>query len=62
MRKHRIAIVVITLLLGGCPTDAKRSGPVDTCEKAGQQCRIGGGKLGVCSMNASGELFCMSQH
>ncbi|MFW6057917.1 MAG: hypothetical protein ACOC9W_03580 [Persicimonas sp.] len=48
----------------GCPGQGQdsSSGPVDTCETAGEQCRLGGGQLGVCSPKADGQLECMSQH
>ncbi len=59
----RIWIVIVALLgLVACPGQDASSGPVDTCETAGQQCRLGGGKLGVCSPSADGQLECMSQH
>ena len=59
----RILVTMMSLLcLTGCPTNDTSTGPVDTCEKAGQQCRLGGGQLGVCSMQTDGELVCTSQH
>jgi hypothetical protein len=57
-------LVTIIALVGlvGCPGQEPSSGPVDTCESAGQQCRLGGGQLGVCSAGSGEELECMSQH
>lgn len=49
-------------LLAGCPQSNEASGPVDTCEKTGQQCRLGGGQLGVCHMKPDGQYECVSQH
>lgn len=57
-----LALAVVALLVGGCPDDTAAGGPVDTCTKAGEQCRIQGGQLGVCTMNTDGELTCAPQH
>lgn len=57
-----LIIVVMASMLAGCPQEGGSGGPVDTCEKIGQQCRMGGGQLGVCSAGADGELECVSQH
>lgn len=50
----------------GCepPPSAEPSGPVQVCERAGQRCRLGPGKLGVCIAPQAGsmELECASQH
>lgn len=56
-----VALVAVTAL-SGCPGNQAASGPVATCEKAGQQCKLGGGQLGVCAAGANGELECQSQH
>ncbi|QDG52276.1 hypothetical protein FIV42_16480 [Persicimonas caeni] len=54
--------LVAAVLLAGCPQPNEVSGPVDVCEKIGQQCRMGGGKLGVCNMKPDGTFECVSQH
>ncbi|MGM0558926.1 MAG: hypothetical protein ACQEVA_21235 [Myxococcota bacterium] len=58
------ALVLLTaaLALTGCPNDASEGGAVDTCEKIGQQCKLGGGQLGVCTMDPGGEMRCEPQH
>lgn len=56
-----ISLLAATLL-AGCPQPDEASGPVDTCEKSGQQCRLGGGQLGVCHMTPRSAFECVSQH
>ena len=56
------SLLFFFLLLTACPLDGDSTGPVDICETIAQQCRLGTGLLGVCSMNQDGELFCMPQH
>lgn len=53
-------VLFAVLVLSGCPEDS--GGPVKICTKAAEQCQMGGGKLGVCTMDTSGALTCMSQH
>jgi hypothetical protein len=57
-------IIIALIGLVGCPGQDGSAGPVDTCQKAGQQCRIGGGQLGVCVAKTGQELEleCASQH
>jgi hypothetical protein len=57
-----VTFCLLLLTATGCPTAGEHSGPVDTCTEAGQQCRLGGGKLGVCTMDTAGNLQCASQH
>ena len=60
---RHLTIIVFSLLLGtGCPPTTDASGPVDVCTSAGTQCRMGGGKLGVCTTDAKGAMRCASQH
>lgn len=58
------AILLIGLLVAAsaCPDTSESGGPTDTCESVGQQCRLGGGQLGVCTSNADGDLECVPQH
>jgi hypothetical protein len=58
----RILLLILAVVAVGCPGDEQNSGPVDECTRVGQQCRMGGGQLGVCNMNTSGEYHCTSQH
>ena len=68
MRGPRPVRSLILLLLGlavlssGCPEASSSGGPVDACEKTGQQCRISDGKLGVCIKQTDGDVECQSQH
>ncbi len=52
--------------LSGCPGGSESSessgGPVDECRETGQQCRLGDGKLGVCTREVEGEIDCVPQH
>jgi hypothetical protein len=61
-----LSLALAPLILAACPDDSARSaGPVETCTKVGEQCKMGGGQLGVCmtDMNVDPpKLFCMSQH
>lgn len=66
---RRLARAALALALAwlawGCEPPEGASGPVEVCEKIGQQCKLGGGKLGVCQPAGepgSGQLACMSQH
>ena len=52
----------LALFASGCPDAETGGGPVDTCTTAGEQCRIAGGQLGVCTMDTRGELTCAPQH
>ncbi len=53
-------LIVSILFLAGCPDGS--SGPTKVCTKAAEQCQMGGGKLGVCTMDPQGAMTCMSQH
>ncbi len=58
-------VVALALLVTGCPDETPSGGPVETCTKAGEQCKMGGGQLGVCTSDMNTDpprLFCMSQH
>lgn len=57
-------VIGFVIFLSGCPGQQGSDGPVDMCDDAsvGVQCRLEPGKLGVCSMRTSGELYCASQH
>lgn len=61
-----LAIVagLCAILLGaaGCPDATESEGPTDDCQSIGEQCRLGGGQLGVCTAEADGELTCAPQH
>lgn len=59
---HRIVLSIALLLAAGCPSGDSSSGPVDKCTNTGQQCRMGGGQLGVCTMDTAGDYVCASQH
>lgn len=62
---ERLILAALFVLAGlGCPGDTADAGPVASCVDAsvGTQCRIDGGKLGVCMMDASGKSFCQDQH
>ena len=66
-RTLKIAVVLACMatgLLAGCPGSTDESAPVDTCADArvGQQCKLGGGQLGVCMMDTAGQSFCQDQH
>ena len=65
MNLFRIVLCVFCISLMGCPHEGESTGPVDTCSKAGEQCKMGGGQLGVCMNDMQKDppqLFCMSQH
>lgn len=65
MKPYFIPPMLVALLIGlpGCPGGSDASGaPVDTCQKTGQQCRLGNGKLGVCTPAPDGDLRCTPQH
>jgi len=53
--------MLVSFALSGCPDDSS-SGPTKVCTKAAEQCQMGGGKLGVCTMDPQGAMTCMSQH
>ena len=59
-----LLLTVWIVVLAGCPNDTTRGsgGPVDECESIGQQCRLGGGQLGVCTMDTEGQMTCDPQH
>lgn len=46
----------------GCPDAADDGGPTAECTSIGQQCRLGGGQLGVCTKNADRDFECVPQH
>ena len=46
----------------GCPDGAETGGPTDECTSIGQQCRLGGGQLGVRTKDADQQFECVSQH
>jgi len=56
-----IYLMLVSFALSGCPDDSS-SGPTKVCTKAAEQCQMGGGKLGVCTMDPQGAMTCMSQH
>lgn len=58
----RFALTLLVLFLTGCPSAADEATIVDVCTKSAVQCRIGGGKLGVCMMKVDGSFECASQH
>jgi hypothetical protein len=55
-------LLALAVALTGCPKSDQASAPVETCEQIGQQCKLGGGQLGVCSMTTDGEMRCEPQH
>lgn len=58
-----VALLGLTLLASGCPdTSGSSGGPVDECQKTGQQCRLGDGQLGVCTKTVDAEFACEPQH
>lgn len=57
-----LLVALVGLTLAGCPDDSASGGPVETCESIGQQCKLGGGQLGVCTMTTDGETRCEPQH
>ena len=61
-RSLLLCIWLLLLAATGCPKAGESGGPVDACSETGQQCRLGGGQLGVCTMNTAGELRCAPQH
>lgn len=56
-----ILLLLSGCLLAGCPSDTSGA-PVERCEKIGQKCKLGGGQLGICTMDTSGQLQCQPQH
>jgi hypothetical protein len=60
-RTPAFLLIVLTSLVAACPGNNASSGPVDTCQSVGQQCRLEGGQLGVCNYQ-NDELACLSQH
>ena len=64
MRRNNVLgpLFLALLLLTACELEGSSTGPTEICESIAEQCRLGGGQLGVCSMNQEGELFCMPQH
>lgn len=58
-----LAILSTVATLGlGCPDGSETSRVVETCREVGQQCRLGGGQLGVCLRGEDDKLECASQH
>jgi len=57
-----LLFVWLALAASACPDGSKSHGPTDTCESIGEQCRLGGGQLGVCTADANNELVCEPQH
>jgi len=57
-----LVLLAAMFVFTGCPVGESTSGPVETCSKAGERCKMGGGQLGVCSANTDGSIVCMSQH
>lgn len=58
----RPLLIAFFVVLAGCPSASDETNVVDECSKTGVQCRMGGGKLGVCMMNTDGAFDCVSQH
>ena len=58
----RTLLLLLVVIAAGCPTSADETSVVDECTKTGVQCRMGGGKLGVCMMDTDGTFDCVSQH
>jgi hypothetical protein len=61
------ALTVLGLGTAGCPPQpdmaAKPASGAATCEKAGQQCKLGQGVLGVCTPTPNGDGYeCTPQH
>lgn len=56
------ALLALMFLLTGCPSESDAPTVVDVCVKSTQQCRMGGGQLGVCMMATDGTFTCASQH
>jgi hypothetical protein len=65
---ERIPLVMLALLLTGCPGSGGGGAPGNKCEKAGVQCQLTPGTIGVCSETPCEEgkmgpcLKCTSQH
>jgi len=58
-----VFVACLACLASACDAPASSSGgPVETCVKVGERCKLEGNKLGVCTMNDSMALFCASQH
>ena len=59
-------LVVLSLLLWGCPKGTGTRRAPEPCTKLGQQCEFEPGKLGACSYKANCTtndcLYCQSQH
>lgn len=68
--RQAFVLVLCALLLAGCPGGGGGSGgaPGTKCEKAGAQCQLTPGNIGVCSETPCDEgkmgpcLKCTSQH
>lgn len=57
------ALAAGLLLLAGCGgRPASEAAIHATCARAGDLCRMGGSKLGVCTASAEGALACQDQH
>lgn len=65
-----LPVVLIALVVAGCPSRSERPAATGTgsvgeaCERVGQQCRLGDGLLGVCQRPAGrpDAMECMPQH
>lgn len=70
MKRLATALAMAGLMVAtvGCPDSSGgpgSSGPVAECTRAGQQCKMGGRQIGVCTSDLDSDpprLFCMSQH
>lgn len=59
----RVLLLSFALTCGfACPGSKGEAEPVEDCTSVGEQCRLGAGKLGVCTMNARDEIECEPQH
>jgi hypothetical protein len=66
---HALWVMMLTFALAACEcNDIKSSGPSPSCVRAGDQCKLPDGPLGVCNTVDCGPgqaapcLTCMSQH
>lgn len=59
-------LVVLPLLLWGCPKGTSTRRAPEPCKQFGQQCELEPGKLGACAYKTgcttSACLYCQSQH
>ncbi|HVY30183.1 MAG TPA: hypothetical protein VHB79_26685 [Polyangiaceae bacterium] len=65
-RLHPLPLLVVLLLLSGCPGGGAGKSVPAACKELGQQCQLEPGKLGSCSYRTACEgqgcLYCQSQH